>query len=57
MIILSSILVTLNLFLLSKPSLAVAFQTPLISLSQLFSLLGTVLLSFSFILGSRAPIL
>ena len=50
------IVVTLNLFLLSKTSVNVITQNPLLSLSQMASLIGTVLLSITFILSSRLKI-
>jgi len=47
------IAITLNLFLLSKTNVLIVAQNPLLSLSQILSLVGTVLLSITFILSSR----
>lgn len=55
--ILLPILVTINLFVLSKGNIFVSFQNPWLFTSQLFSLIGTVLLCFTFVLGSRARFL
>lgn len=55
--ILLPLLVTVNLFVLSKTDLVASFGNPWLFFSQLFSLLGTVLLSFTFVLGSRARFL
>lgn len=49
------IAITLNLFLLSKTNILIVAQNPLLSLSQMLSLVGTVLLSITFILSSRLP--
>lgn len=46
-------IITFFLFLLSKNSFSSVFTNPLLSLSQITSLLGAVLLSFTFILSSR----
>ncbi len=51
--ILLPLLVTINLFLLSKTNIELSW----LFFSQLFSLLGTVLLSISFVLGSRSRFL
>lgn len=42
---------------MSKSNIASSFSTPLLFFSQLFSLLGTVLLCYSFVLASRARFL
>lgn len=49
-----SLLITVNLYLLSKPEISTIVNSPFQSLSQIFSLIGTVLLSITFILSSRA---
>jgi predicted ferric reductase len=46
-------IITFILFFLSKTSPASILSNPLLSLSQIFSLIGAVLLSFTFILSSR----
>lgn len=46
-------LITTIFWLLSKPDFATITNNPLLSLSQLFSLIGTILLSYTFILSSR----
>ena len=52
-IILFSLLITLNLFLLSKSSIGSVFNLPFLSIAQISALLGTILFSYSFILSSR----
>ena len=54
---LSISLITIIFWLLSKPNLASITIDPLLSLSQMASLIGTVLLSFTFILSSRLKFL
>ena len=49
--------VTGTLFMMSKTEISAIWQTPWLSASQLFSLLGAVLMAISFILGSRAKLL
>lgn len=57
-ILLSSLIgITLNLYILSKPGLAVIYVNPLLSISQVSALIGTVLLSYNYFLSSRLPIL
>ena len=46
-------LITIIFWLLSKPNLGSITLNPLLSLSQIISLIGTVLLSLTFILSSR----
>src|SRR5450830_439806 len=46
-------LITFVLFLLSKTDSVSLFTNPLLSLSQIASLIGAVLLSFTFLLSSR----
>ncbi|MCL4417325.1 MAG: ferric reductase-like transmembrane domain-containing protein, partial [Actinobacteria bacterium] len=53
-LIILSIIVTINFFVLSKESFSLVLTRPLLSLSQLASLVGTILLCFSFITASRA---
>lgn len=55
--ILLPILVTTNLFVLSKTNIFNSLHNPWLFLSQLFSLIGTLLLCFTFVLGSRARFL
>jgi len=57
MINLIPLLITINLFLMSKANILESLSSPLLFFSQLFSLLGSVLLCLSFVLGSRARIL
>lgn len=45
--------ITLNLWIASKPTAQVIFDRPLVSLSQIFSLLGIVLLSFTTIISTK----
>lgn len=52
-IVILILLITLNLFLLSKNSLTQITSTPFLSLSQIFSLLGFILFSISFVLSAR----
>ena len=49
----SALFITISLFLLSKSDTSQIFQNPLLSLSQIFSLIGAVLLSVTFLLSSR----
>lgn len=49
--------VTLGLYLMSKPNLEELIYTPLSSVSQTLGLLGSVLMSVTFVLGSRAKFL
>jgi len=51
------VLITTNLFLLSKSNIIESVIDPLLFLSQLFSLLGTVLLCYNFVLASRSRFL
>lgn len=55
--ILLPLLVTVNLFVLSKSNILVSLQNPWLFTSQLFSIIGTLLLCFTFVLGSRARFL
>ncbi len=48
-----SLLITLNLYFLSKTDISTVFSNPFLSLSQIVSLIGTVLLCVTFILSSR----
>lgn len=48
-----SLIITLNLFILSKSDITVVERNPLLSFSQILSLLGATLLSVAFILSSR----
>lgn len=52
-IIILSLIITLNLFIASKQSVGIIFNHPLLSLGQIFSLIGTILLCFSFVLSSK----
>jgi len=56
-IILISVILTLSLYLLSKADLKILWRFPWLSASQMMSLVGTVLLSFTFVLGSRSKFL
>lgn len=51
------LLITTNLFLMSKSNIFESFSDPLLFLSQIFSLIGTILLCYSFVLGSRSRFL
>lgn len=55
--ILVPLLITINLFILSKTGFDTSFDSPWLWASQLFSLLGTILLVISFVLASRARFL
>jgi predicted ferric reductase len=50
------VILTINLYLLSKSDVRLIFQDPLLSISQMAALLGTVFLSYSFFLSSRLKI-
>lgn len=52
--ILAVMAITVGLYGLSKTDLRLILETPWLSISQLLSLLGTVLLSLTFVLSSRA---
>jgi predicted ferric reductase len=53
LIILMAVLVSLNLFILSKPDPGIILNYPLLSLGQLTALIGTTLIGISFHLSSR----
>ena len=55
--ILLPLLITVNLFVLSKSDIMLSLHSPWLFFSQLFSLIGTVLLCFTFVLGSRSRFL
>ncbi len=55
LIIIGGFAITLALYILSKPVPAAIFRAPLLSISQITALGGTLLLSYSFILSSRLP--
>lgn len=51
------VILTLSLYLLSKPDLKVLWRYPWLSVSQMMSLVGVLLLAFNFVLGSRSKFL
>jgi len=56
-IIMVLVILTLSLYLLSKADLKILWRYPWLSVSQMMSLVGVVLLSFTFVLGSRSKFL
>ncbi|HAP37465.1 TPA: hypothetical protein DCQ19_01150 [Candidatus Shapirobacteria bacterium] len=56
-IIMVLVILTLSLYLLSKADLKILWRYPWLSVSQMMSLVGAVLLSFNFVLGSRSKFL
>lgn len=51
------VLMTIGLFVMSKPDISETLATPWLSASQALALVGTVLMSMSFVLSSRAKFL